>query len=339
MNLATVAVLAVAIHLVREGQLGGVFLAVLCLAVISSFEAVLPLPQALQHLDGSLEAGRRLFEIADTEPAVREPDAPAPLPQEHGISLRDLSFAYEPAGPRVLDRINLDLPQGGEVAIVGPSGAGKTTLLHLLVRFWDCQEGRILVGGRDLSALDAGKWRQMVSVVSQQTYLFHATVRENLLLARPEASEAEIVRAARQAQLHEFIESLPEGYYTWIGERGLRLSGGERQRLAIARALLKDAPILLLDEPTANLDAVTEREVLRSLQALAEGRTVLVATHRLVGLEDVDQIVVLDGGRIVERGRHEELLRQGGLYQRMWELQTQRLARTQDGSTEVSHEF
>ncbi len=332
MNLATVAVLAAAVPLVAGGQMGSVYLAVVSLAVITSFEAVLPLPQAFQHVEGSLEAGRRLFEVVDAEPAIREPEVPASLPEEHSILMRELRFAYESPGPRVLDGISFELRQGGKTAIVGSSGAGKTTLLHLLVRFWDYQEGQILVGGQDLCALGAEEWRRMVSVVSQRTYLFYASVRENLLLARPEASEAEIVSAARQAQIHKFIMSLPDGYDTWIGERGLSLSGGERQRLAIARALLKDAPVLLLDEPTANLDAVTERQVLQSLQTLTAGRTVLMATHRLAGLENVDEVLVLDGGRIVERGRHEELLRRGGLYRRMWELQTQRLAQVDAAS-------
>ena len=162
-------------------------------------------------------------------------------------------------------------------------------------------------------------------MVSQHTYLFNATVRENLLLARPDATEAEIVRAAQQAQIHEFVESLPNGYDTWIGEQGLRLSGGQRQRLAIARAMLKDAPILILDEPTANLDALTERQVMAALRSLMAGRTSLLVTHRLVGLESADEILVLQAGRIVERGRHHELVQMGGLYRRMWDLQRQAL--------------
>jgi ABC-type multidrug transport system fused ATPase/permease subunit len=160
-------------------------------------------------------------------------------------------------------------------------------------------------------------------VVSQNTYLFSATVRDNLRIARPQASQAEIVQAARRAQIHDFIETLPQGYDTWVGEQGLRLSGGERQRLAIARALLQDAPLLVLDEATANLDALTEREILRSIFDLVEGRSLLVITHRLVGLEAMDEILVMDQGRVVERGRQADLLQAGGLYRRMWDLQNQ----------------
>jgi ATP-binding cassette subfamily C protein CydC len=166
----------------------------------------------------------------------------------------------------------------------------------------------------------------LIGVVSQHTYLFNASVRENLLLARPTASEGEMIEAARAARIHQFVQSLPEGYDTWIGEQGLRLSGGERQRLAIARAILKDAPILVLDEPTANLDALTERAVMESLRSLMVGRTTLIVTHSLVGLEAADAILVLQSGRVVQRGRHSELLQAAGPYRRMWELQAQVLA-------------
>jgi ATP-binding cassette subfamily C protein CydC len=338
MNLAALAVLVVAIPMVRGGALDGVYLALLVLAVMSSFEAVLPLPQAFQYLENSLEAGRRLFEIVDTEPAVGRESGdralqPAPYPefcrppispfQPCDLHVENLTFAYNPADLPALDGISFDLPQGGWVAIVGPSGAGKTTLVRLLLRFWDYSSGQILLGGRELRDYDQEELRQRIAIVSQQTHLFNGSVQDNLLLARPEASEEKIVKAARQAHIHEFIQSLPQGYHTWIGEQGLRLSGGQRQRLAIARALLKDAPILILDEPTANLDALTERDVMGALQLLTAGRTTLTVTHRLVGLERVDEILVLVSGQIVERGRHPDLLQGRGLYRRMWELQSQ----------------
>jgi thiol reductant ABC exporter CydC subunit len=347
MNLATLAVLAVAIPLVHSAALDG--LALLVLAVMSSFEAVLPLPHAFQYLENSLEAARRLFEIVDVEPAggreygnpeigeswigdglqgssPRFPDSPLPQFQTCDLHVADLCFAYEAAGPLVLDDIGFDLPQGGWLAIVGPSGAGKTTLVRLLLRFWDYSSGRILLGGRELRDLGQEEVRQTMAVVSQHTHLFNTTVRENLLLARPGASEAELVDAARQAQIDEFIRSLPQGYDTWIGEQGVRLSGGQRQRLAIARALLKDAPILILDEPTANLDALTERDVMAALRGLMAGRTTLTISHRLVGLEEAGEILVLESGRIAQRGRHQDLVARKGLYQRMWELQHQILA-------------
>jgi thiol reductant ABC exporter CydC subunit len=348
MNLATLAVLALAIPLVRSAALDGVYLGLLVLAVMSSFEAVLPLPQAFQYLENSLEAARRLFEIVDAEPAVdRDPqvrhgkaqhpalttnlesriyDLADHEPCTYDLHVKDLSFAYNPGGPLALDGISFDLPQGRQMAIVGPSGAGKTTLVRLLLRFWDYPAGRILLGGRELRDYGQEEVRKQIAVVSQHTHLFNATVRENLLLARPEADEAELVEAACQAQIHEFIRSLPQGYDTWIGEQGLRLSGGQRQRLAIARALLKNAPILILDEPTANLDALTERDVMGALQVLMAGRTSLIITHRLVGLEAADEILVLASGRIAERGQHRYLVTIAGLYRRMWELQHQVLA-------------
>jgi ATP-binding cassette subfamily C protein CydC len=326
MNTATLAVLAVAIPLVSGGDLDGVYLALLVMAVISSFEAVLPLPQAFQTLDQSLEAARRLFEIVDAEPVVADPASPAALPRRCDLEVQNLRFSYGDGRRLALDGLSFDLPRGRQVAVVGPSGAGKSTLVHLLARFWEYQQGQILLAGRDLRQHDQEALRRLMTVVSQHTYLFTATVRENLLLARPGATEAEMIQAAQQAQIHDFVRSLPKGYDTWIGEQGLRLSEGQRQRLAVARALLKDAPILILDEPTANLDALTERELMAALQTLAAGRTTLLITHRLVGLDAADEILVLRAGRIVERGRHHELMQMGGLYRHMWDLQNQILA-------------
>jgi ABC-type multidrug transport system fused ATPase/permease subunit len=323
MNLATLAVLVVAISLVDSTRLNGVYLALLIMATIAGFEAVLPLPQALQTLDGSLEAARRLFEIVDAEPAISDPASPASAPAGYALRADDLRFAYDPEGHPALDGVSFQLPQGGQLAIVGPSGAGKSTLVYLLLRFWDYQSGSLLLAGKELQRYRQEEVRRLVAVVSQHTHLFNATVRDNLCLARPEATSADLIEAAQQAQIHEFIQSLPDGYETWIGEQGLRLSGGQRQRLAIARAILKDAPMLVLDEPTANLDALTEREVMGALQSLMRGRTSLVITHRLVGLEAADEILVLRGGRVVERGRHHELVQMDGFYRRMWDLQRQ----------------
>lgn len=327
MNLATIVVLIVAIPMISQGALDGVYLALLTMVVIASFEAVLPLPQAFQYLENSLEAGRRLFEIVDAKPAVTDPEVPTPLPDDAFLRVENLRFAYDQVDLPALDGLSFELPSGGTLAIVGPSGAGKSTLLRLLLRFWDYEDGEIWLDGQKLRACDQEAVRARIGVVSQHTYLFNATVRENLLLARPGATKAEMIQAARRAQIHEFILSLPDGYDTMIGEQGLRLSGGQRQRLAIARALVKDVPMLILDEPTANLDALTERSVLGSLREAAKGRTVLTVTHRIVGLEAADEILVLGGGRIVERGRHHELLQMEGLYHRMWNSQRQVLAR------------
>jgi ABC-type multidrug transport system fused ATPase/permease subunit len=237
--------------------------------------------------------------------------------------VKDLRFSYVEGSLPALDGVSFDLPEGRCLAVVGPSGAGKSTLVQLLLRFWDYRRGQILLDGKELHCYGQEDLRHRVAVVSQRSTLFNATVRENLLLAEPEATEADMIQAAKKAQIHDFVASLPEGYDTWIGEQGLRLSGGERQRLLVARAILKDAPVLILDEPTANLDALTERDLLATLQSIMAGRTTLLITHRLAGLEVADEIVVLRAGQIVERGRHDDLVRTGGLYQRMWELQHQ----------------
>lgn len=326
-NLGMWAIVVLAIPQVRQGTFSGVALAVLALAALASFEAALPLPLAAQYLEGNLQAARRLFELADALPEVVEPPEPAPLPATWGLEIEHLTFTYPQASGPALDDFSLNLPSQGCIALVGPSGAGKSTLAHLLLRFWEYRRkgpqgagGQILLNGRPLNEYSPEALRQSIAVVSQNTYLFAATLRDNLLLARPEASEAELVRAAQQAHIHDFIQSLPQGYDTWVGEHGLRFSGGERQRMAIARALLKNAPLLILDEPTANLDTVTEGEVMATLRAVMPGRAVLLITHRLVGLEQMDEIIVLDEGKVVERGRQADLLARGGLYARLWAL-------------------
>ena len=318
-------VLALAIPLVRNGDLPGVYLAVLALIALTSFEAVTPLPLAAQYLEGNLQAARRLFELVDAKPVVQDPVEPLPAPGKPGLEIQHLTFRYDHlhASPLALDDISFEIPPGGRIAVVGPSGAGKSTLVSLLARFWDFEQGQILLDGQDIRRYTQGDVRRCLGVISQNAYLFSATVWDNLRIARPGASREEIIQAARRAQIHDFIQSLPQGYDTWAGEHGLRFSGGQRQRLAIARALLQDAPLLVLDEATANLDALTEREVLRSIFDLAGDRSLLLITHRLVGLEAMDEILVLDQGLVVERGRQDELLRAGGLYRRMWDLQNQ----------------
>ncbi len=293
MNLSVWTMLIVAIPMVHEGRLNGVFLAVLALAAIASFEAVLPLSSAFQYIGGSLEASRRLFEIVDTQPAVHDAEAPSPTPQHFDLVIENLCFRYGPGEPFVLDKVSFAVSQGQCLAIIGPSGAGKSTLANLLLRFWEYSEGHILLGGHELREYQQHDLHNLISVVAQNTHLFNATIRENLLVARPNASQDELVKAALQAQIHDFIQSLPQGYDTPIGEQGLCLSGGERQRIAIARAILKDAPLLILDEPMANLDALTEQAVLGALRTLVRGRTTLLITHRLVGLEMADEILVL----------------------------------------------
>ncbi|MBN2387936.1 MAG: thiol reductant ABC exporter subunit CydD [Anaerolineales bacterium] len=317
-------VLFLAIPLATAGSMDGVLLPVLALMALASFEALLPLPAAAQNLSASLEAGRRLFEFVEHDQAplaIPLPVVAGQGPPVPDLQIANLTFTYPGSLTPALQEVCLALPPGRRLAVIGPSGAGKSTLVNLLLRFWDPPEGSIHLGGRDLSAVLPEQAREHFSVISQRTYLFNVSVRENLLLAKPEATWEQVEQAAREAQLHEFILDLPQGYETVVGEHGLRLSGGERQRLALARALLKDAPILLLDEPTANLDPLIERRILERILAAGRGRSLLLITHRLVALEAMDEIVVLDGGGIVERGTHAALLDGAGLYLRLWNLQ------------------
>ena len=256
-------------------------------------------------------------EICGEQEASLSPGKPPSIEVSH------LTLRYAPDEPTALDDITFSVPAGGCVAIVGASGAGKSTLASALLRFWEPEAGEIRLDGCDVRDLTPEAVRQQIGVVAQQTHLFNITIGDNLRLARTGATQAEVEAAARAAQIHDWIVSLPEGYDTWVGELGLRLSGGERQRLALARALLKDAPVLLLDEPAANLDTASERDLLAALTPLMVGRTTLIITHHLVGLERADEILVLDRGRIVERGRHEVLLGRAGVYRRMWDLRQQ----------------
>lgn len=322
-TLTALAILGVAVPLVNSGRLDGVYLAVLVLAAIASYEAIQPLPMAAVNLEGSRAAARRLFDIADARPAVRDVDGPSPEPTDYSLRLEHVCFRYAPDEPPALQDISFELPQGQHLGLVGSSGSGKSTLVNLLLRFWDYQEGYIGLGGHDLRCYRTEDIRRMMAVVTQHTYLFGGTLRDNLRVACPDASEAAMWQALEQAQLGGFAQALPEGLDTWIGEQGVRLSGGERQRLAIARALLRNAPFLILDEATANLDALTERQLLESLGQLMIGRTTLLISHRLVGLEAADHILVLRAGRVIEQGRHAELLQADTYYRRMWKAQQQ----------------
>jgi ATP-binding cassette, subfamily C, bacterial CydCD len=331
-NLGMLAILVLAIPLVATGQVSGVMLAVLSLAAFAGFEAVIPLAPAAQTLSSSLQAARRLFEVVDAVPVVRDP-----LRLNQGLLLHppttncelqisNLSFTYPGQSRPALQDMTFQLPPGKRIAVVGPSGAGKSTLVNLLMRFWDYSQGRILLDGHEFREFAQEDIRRLVSVISQRSYFFNDTIRQNLLLAKPMATDSEVQNAAQRAQIHEFIMGLPKGYKTIIGERGFRLSGGERQRLAVARAFLKNAPIFLLDEPTANLDPLTERHLLDMLFTLTHDRSLLLITHRLVELENMDQILVLDNGRVVESGSHANLLVLDGLYRRLWDLQNRFLS-------------
>jgi len=315
-NLTLWGMLWLGIPLVHDGALAPPQLAMLALFSLATFEAVAPLPLAFQQLGSTLAAARRLFEIVDTEPAVPEPTTNSPPPRDTGIKIDRLTFRYPGAERSALDEFDLDLPDGRRVAIVGATGSGKTTLFNLLLRFWAPESGRIALGGQPLEAFRGEDLRERIALVSQHTHLFDASIRENLLVAAPDAPQGLLEQACTTAQIHDFIAELPDGYDTWVGETGVRLSGGQARRIAIARALLRDAPILLLDEPTEGLDAVTERALMDAVQRLMVGRTVLLITHRPVALAQMDEILVLDQGRVVERGTHAELL-QAPIYPRL----------------------
>ena len=326
MNLAVVCAIVVAAPLVAESEIRSVYLAFLALVVLGSFEAVQPLGAAFQFLGRSLSAGKRLFEVADSEPAVKDPERPHPLPENFTLEFDRVGFCYEEGGPPALGDVSFVLRPGRKVAVVGPSGAGKSTVGSLILRFWDPTRGEIRLGGRSLREYAQDDVRSLVALVPQDAHVFNDTLRANLLLANPEAGDATLGGALSRAGLGGFLEGLPRGLDAYLGEHGARLSGGERQRLAVAQAFLKSAPLLLLDEPTANLDTMTEREVFATAGELARGRSTLVITHRLVGMEAMDEILVLDAGRVVERGTHEELARAGGLYKRLLDVQNALLA-------------
>jgi ATP-binding cassette subfamily B protein len=263
----------------------------------------------------SLALFDRIFQYLDLEVDVAERDGARRLHDVRGeVVYEDVGFGYDPDGPPIIDHVDLVIPPGTTTAIVGETGSGKTTLAYLAARLYDPTRGRVTIDGVDIRDLTFGSLAETVGLVSQETYLFHASVRENLSFAKPDATDEEIEAAARAARIHDLIASLPEGYDTVVGERGYRFSGGEKQRIAIARTILRNPPVLVLDEATSALDTQTERAVQAALDELAEGRTTIAIAHRLSTVRDADQIVVLAGGRIAERGTHDALLAQGGRY-------------------------
>jgi ATP-binding cassette subfamily B protein len=283
---------------------------------------------AISEVMGDLQraagAAERLFELLATPPGITAPARPEtlPSPAEGRVTLHRVRFHYPTRPDRAaLEGLSLELTPGEKVALVGPSGAGKTTLFQLLLRFYDPDEGFIALDGVDLRAADPAELRRRIGLVPQDPVIFAASAAENIRYGRPDASDAELHAAAEAAHALEFIERLPGGFASQLGERGIRLSGGQRQRIAIARAILRDPALLLLDEATSALDAESERAVQQALERLMKGRTTIVIAHRLATVQSTDRIIVLDRGRVVAQGRHADLVRQGGLYARLAALQ------------------
>ncbi|MFY0690777.1 MAG: ATP-binding cassette domain-containing protein [Paracoccaceae bacterium] len=304
--------------IMTEGQL--VQFLIYAIMVAGGVAALSEIWGELQRAAGATE---RLVELLTAQDSVEDPAAPSQLPRLTGnVRFEDVTFHY-PARPTIaaLEGVNLQVNPGETVALVGPSGAGKTTIIQLLLRFYDPDQGRLLVDGTDLKDVTRDDFRRSIALVPQDPVIFAASARENIRFGRPSATDAEVEAAAKAAAAHEFLTALPDGYDSYVGERGVMLSGGQKQRIAIARAILRDAPILLLDEATSALDAESEAAVQQAVEHLTEGRTTIVVAHRLATVKKADRIIVFDKGQIVAEGTHDTLVAQGGLYARLARLQ------------------
>jgi ATP-binding cassette subfamily C protein CydCD len=320
-GLGGLAVVAVGAHLVGTGGLPAGYLPLLTLLAMAAFLPISEIANIGRQLADTLGATRRLHAVHEEEVPVQ--DGPGVVPAAAaGLSFRDVGFRYAGSKTPALENVSFTVPVGSTLALVGPSGAGKTTIAHLFMRFWDPDKGTIKLDGHDLSEYHLDEMRRRIALVAQDTYLFNDTLEANIRIARPEASAADLAQAIQRAALDDFIAGLPEGLDTSVGERGMRLSGGQRQRVAIARAFLKDAPVLILDEATSHLDAVNEELVRGALDDLMTQRTTIVIAHRLSTVRDADHIVVLDKGKVMEQGRHAELIAAGGLYAHLVARQT-----------------
>ncbi|WP_318370740.1 heme ABC transporter ATP-binding protein/permease CydC [Enterobacter sp.] len=309
---AVIAMLWLAAGGVGANTQPGALIALFVFCALAAFEALAPVTGAFQHLGQVIASARRITEITECPPEVTFPDAPSTVPTQVELQLNAVSFTYPGQVQKALDNVTLNVTAGQRVAILGRTGCGKSTLLQLLTRAWDPQAGDIQLNGQPLAALSEAALRASISMVPQRVHLFSATLRDNLLLAAPAASDEKLAEVLHQVGLEKLLEDA--GLNSWLGEGGRQLSGGELRRLAIARALLHDAPLLLLDEPTEGLDATTESQILDLLHRVTQGKTVMMVTHRLRGLSRCDQIIVMDNAQIIEQGNHAALLAKQGRY-------------------------
>ena len=307
--------------LIAHGKMEAADLAMYALYIgifISPIQILVELTEMMQK---GLSGFRRFLDVIETEPDIQDAEDAKPLTNVCGdVSYENVSFHYQDDETPVLSHVGFRIPAGRSIALVGPSGSGKTTICSLLPRFYDVTEGKITIDGKDVRGLTLESLRNQIGLVQQDVYLFCGTIRDNIAYGKPEASMEEIVDAAKKANIHDFIMSLPDGYDSYVGERGTRLSGGQKQRISIARVFLKNPPILILDEATSALDNESERWIQKSLEELAKNRTTITIAHRLSTIRGADQILVVADNGIAESGTHEELLKKGGIYAHYCEL-------------------
>jgi ATP-binding cassette subfamily B protein len=311
-----------ALYLWSIGSITSGTIVLLQIYVFSALDIVYNVTRNLTRTVSSISDAQQMVRILNTKESVEDPKHPEPLVANKGtIELQDVTFGYEDHAA-VFEHFSITIPSGQKIGLVGHSGSGKTTFVKLLLRFLDVQRGAILIDGQDVRSVTQDDLRAHIAYVPQDPLLFHRTIRDNIRYGRPDATDTEIEDAARRAHAHEFIISLPNGYDTFVGERGVRLSGGERQRVAIARAMIKDAPILILDEATSALDSVSERAIQEAFDELMQNKTTIVIAHRLSTIQKMDRIVVFENGNIIEDGSHQTLLKDNKTYAHLWQTQT-----------------
>jgi ATP-binding cassette subfamily C protein CydC len=320
-NLTILGVLSASIPLVRAGSLEGVLLAVVTLMTAASFEAILPLTLTTQFVSPVITAGRRMFAVADETPQVKEPIQPATMPAAFGLEISGLSFKYPGSEVSVLNGINISIPSGKRIAIVGPSGSGKSTLVNLLTRSWEYSTGSIRIGGTELNTLASQSIYARISILAQTPVILTDTLRRNLLIGDLNAKDDDLVKSLYKVELGSWYKTLPQGLDTWLGERGAKMSGGERQRLAIARLNLRNSQIQIYDEPTANLDPEAERQIFNLVMNGQHGNSIIWVTHRLLSLGQMDEVIFIEHGKIIERGTQTQLLALGGRFAQFNEIQ------------------